>query len=102
VAGAIHGIQATPSKRARAPYNTPAFGEVLSRNQEDEGTFSSDTAAYHRHHKPELALLGFTQHLLKAIKEGKDKCTGLLESGRHDYELAMEFAFDLSNKLVRF
>jgi hypothetical protein len=103
--GAIHHhgilVRATPSKRARTPHNTPAIGEVLSRRQEDEG-ISSDTAAYHRHHKPDLALLGFTQHLLKAVKEGKDKCTGLLESGRHDHDLAMEFAFDLSYKLVSF
>ena len=100
---AIYVVHATPRNRGRAPHNTAAFGEIISQNQEnDKGEISSDTAAFHRHSKPNLTLFGFTQHLLKAIKEGKDKFTGLLESGRHDHDLAMEFAFDLSNKLVSF
>jgi hypothetical protein len=74
-----------------------------SEERHDIGTFvpPPDDAAFHnRDDSPDRALTAFTQHLLKTINTGKNKFTGLLESGRHNYELAMEFAFDLSDKLV--
>jgi hypothetical protein len=81
---------------SRKPVN-----EAFGKNLQEDGTLSSKVAASYRSTKPDGALLSFTQHLLKSIKECRTKCTGLLESSRHDYDLAMEFSFDLSDKLVQ-
>ena len=42
--------------------------KAVFENLPGNGALTSSTAAYHRSSEPNLALLGFTQHLLKSIK----------------------------------
>lgn len=82
--------------------NRKPAGNGVHGHLQDDGVLSPNCAAFHRDSKPDGALFVFTQHLLKSIKGGMAKCTGLLESSRHNFNVAMEFAFDLSDKLVNF